>query len=214
MIVLHELRPIGCRSVGGFETKLAGPARSMVCTLAVALVLALVAPVSSRAFTLTKSTLSGGAVATAGTSYRLGATIGEAGAVGVTAGGGFRLIEGFWRPGLSVPSAVGDPIVGPAPTEPGLALLRNEHGGNFPNPFGASTTFRFSVARPSPVAMAVYSAAGRRVRTLLRSDLPAGRHEIEWDGRDDLGRDLGAGVYFGRLEIGAWSESRAILHIR
>jgi hypothetical protein len=214
MIVDHQCRPLRGGTAGGFEIGTAGAARSAIRTLAGAFVLALVVPVPSHAFTLTKSTLSGGAVATAGTSYRLGATVGEAGAVGVTAGGGFRLIEGFWRPGLAVPSAVADPIDGPAPTEPGLALLRNEHGGNFPNPFGASTKLQFSVARPSPVAMTVYSAAGRRVRTLLRSDLPAGRHEIEWDGRDDLGRDLGAGVYFGRLEIGAWSDSRAILHIR
>lgn len=183
-------------------------------TLAGLFVLALALPGSSHPFTLAKETFSGGAGSTAGTSYRLGATVGEAGVVGLTAGGGFNLIEGFWRPGLGVPSAVGDPVAGPEPTEPGLAIRRNALGGNFPNPFGASTTFRFSVARPSPVAMRVYSAAGRCVRTLLTSELPAGSHEIQWDGRDDLGRDIDAGVYFGRLEIGAWSASRAVLHIR
>lgn len=178
------------------------------------LILAPVVADSSHAFTLAKPTTSGGAVSTAGTSYRLGGTLGEAGVVGVIAGGEFRLIEGFWRPGLAVPSAVGDPIVEPPPIVSGLAILRNEHRGNFPNPFGASTTFRFRVAHASPVALTVYGADGRRVRTLLHSGLSAGPHEVRWDGRDDLGRELGAGVYFSRLEIGAWSASRAILRIR
>lgn len=188
-------------------------ARGMFHVLAGALLLAVIPPVA-HAFTLTGATFSGGGISSAGGGYRLGATAGEAGVVGLTSGGSFRLIEGFWRPGLSVPSAVGDPDREGEPSAHEFLRFANEHGGAFPNPFAASTTIRFSVARPSRVGFAIYAADGRHARTLLDSDLPEGRHEVEWDGRDDAGRDLGAGVYFGRLVIGTWSSSHTVLHIR
>ena len=40
---------------------------------------------------------------------------------------------------------------------------------------------------------------GQSVRTLLSSDMAAGRHELTWDGRDDRGIGLASGVYFYRL---------------
>jgi len=39
------------------------------------------------------------------------------------------------------------------------------------------------------------------VRT-LRGDFAAGLNEVMWDGTDDVGRALQAGVYFSRLDIG------------
>jgi hypothetical protein len=182
--------------------------------LAVALGIIVLAADPSRAFTLARPTFSGGAVATTGGSFRLGATLGEAGPVGATAGGGFRLSEGFWHAGAGVVSAVTDPANDPPPGDPGLVQLLNEHAGNAPNPFGPHTTVRFAVAAPSRVELAIFTAEGRRVRTVLDSSLPAGRHQIDWDGRDDAGRELGPGVYFGRLSIGAWSTARAMLRVR
>lgn len=182
--------------------------------LAIALGFVVLAAGPARAFTLARPTFSGGAVATTGGSFRLGATFGEAGPVGVTAGGSFRLSEGFWHGGAGVVSAVTDPANDPLPGDPGLVQFLNEHAGNVPNPFGPHTTVRFSVAAPSRVELAIFTAEGRRVRTVLNSSLPAGRQQIDWDGRDDAGRELGPGVYFGRLNIGAWSASRAMLRVR
>ena len=49
------------------------------------------------------------------------------------------------------------------------------------------------------VEVAVYDLSGRRVRTLVSGRLPAGVESAAWDGRDDTGRDVGAGVYILRL---------------
>jgi hypothetical protein len=47
--------------------------------------------------------------------------------------------------------------------------------------------------------VAVYDARGRAVRTLTAS-VPGGFSRLAvWDGRDDAGRPLPAGVYFFRL---------------
>jgi hypothetical protein len=82
---------------------------------------------------------------------------------------------------------------------------------NVPNPFNPSTVINFDVPSELNEAMSrvtIYDLAGRRVRTLLAQPLPAGHHEIRWNGRDASGRSVASGVYFTRLEVG--SEVRSL----
>ncbi len=79
---------------------------------------------------------------------------------------------------------------------------------NVPNPFNPTTTLRFELPAARHARLAVYDAAGRRLRTLLDADLPAGPHEQRWDGRDESGRPLPSGGFFVRLDAGG--ESRVI----
>jgi hypothetical protein len=71
---------------------------------------------------------------------------------------------------------------------------------NAPNPFARQTTVRFASPRAGSVKLRIFDVAGRVVRTLVDGALPAGRHALTWDGRDDEGRETTAGVYFVRLE--------------
>jgi len=71
----------------------------------------------------------------------------------------------------------------------------------FPNPFNPRTLILYDVPAPGGrVAVRVYSAGGKRVRTLVDRDVAPGRHAIEWDGTDDLGKDVASGVYFSVME--------------
>src|SRR5262249_56760035 len=56
----------------------------------------------------------------------------------------------------------------------------------------------------------VSDVAGRHVRTLMSGVQPAGEHTLAWDGRDDAGGRLNAGVYMLRLDAGGHSETRAL----
>ena len=80
----------------------------------------------------------------------------------------------------------------------------------FPNPFYKSTTVVLSLREQGPASVRVYDVAGRTVRTLLNSVQPAGERVLAWDGRDDSGTPLGAGVYMLRLEAGGHRETRAV----
>jgi hypothetical protein len=72
---------------------------------------------------------------------------------------------------------------------------------NAPNPVRAGTMIRFGLPEPGPVTLTVYSAAGRLVRRVLDARaLGAGYHETTWDGTDDAGRRVAAGIYTYRLE--------------
>ncbi|MBN1824721.1 MAG: hypothetical protein JW958_00560 [Candidatus Eisenbacteria bacterium] len=95
-----------------------------------------------------------------------------------------------------------------------LPAPRTALGENRPNPFNPLTAIRFTLAREGRASVTIYDPAGRRVRTLLSGALPAGDHEAVWDGRDDRGRDVAAGVYFCRLDAGDARMSRKMVLLR
>jgi len=75
-----------------------------------------------------------------------------------------------------------------------FALLQNA-----PNPFNTATTIPFHLPRDTQVELEIYSAAGQKVRTLLRGEVSGGQTALTWDGRDDFGQEVAGGVYFYRL---------------
>lgn len=71
-----------------------------------------------------------------------------------------------------------------------LALKQNS-----PNPFNPTTRIEFSLAQPGYADLSIYDLAGRRVATLQQSNLDAGDHFVDWDGRNDSGARVASGNY-------------------
>jgi hypothetical protein len=84
---------------------------------------------------------------------------------------------------------------------------------NYPNPFSGATTIQFALPQSEQVEVTVYDALGRRVATLVDQELPAGRHEVTWDGRT-LSSPLSSGVYFYRLQAGDFTATRRMTLVR
>ena len=59
----------------------------------------------------------------------------------------------------------------------------------------------------------VYDLLGRPVRTLWDGPRPSGTHRLGWDGRNDAGQTVAAGVYFARLEAGGQGHSHKLLKL-
>jgi subtilisin family serine protease len=70
---------------------------------------------------------------------------------------------------------------------------------NVPNPFNPSTTIHFDLVTATAVDLLIYDVSGRLVRTLVNYRMPRGEHQFEWDGLNDRGVRVTAGVYFYRL---------------
>jgi hypothetical protein len=85
---------------------------------------------------------------------------------------------------------------------------------NRPNPFSARTTIRFDLAQREPVTLRVYDVTGRVVRTLAGGEFAAGSHAVDWDGRDESGSPVQAGLYFCRLDAGAAHGTRRMVLAR
>jgi hypothetical protein len=49
------------------------------------------------------------------------------------------------------------------------------------------------------VRLGIYDVAGRRVRSLIDDQLPAGTMRVHWDGKDQAGNAARTGMYFARL---------------
>ncbi|MGH7725363.1 MAG: hypothetical protein ACREOU_08040 [Candidatus Eiseniibacteriota bacterium] len=129
---------------------------------------------------------------------------------GVPPGSGLRMALDrdrdtyFDRDELDAGSNPADPASTPAnvAVDPGAdgAIGRISLAGGAPNPFGAlGTTIRFEMPRAGIASLEVYDAAGRRVAKVYEGHLPAGPGRLLWTGRDDDGREVGAGLYFYRL---------------
>jgi hypothetical protein len=85
---------------------------------------------------------------------------------------------------------------------------------NYPNPFNPSTTIPFALSSPALVRVQVYDVLGQRVRTLMNGPTPAGYHSLVWNGRNDLGDQAAAGLYFYLLEAGSVRQSRKMLLVK
>ena len=98
----------------------------------------------------------------------------------------------------------------------------------YPNPFRCKATIKFEIRNPksetnsklqnskSQNILRIYDATGRLVKSFplaTRYSLLA-TSSIEWDGDDDQGKVLPAGVYFCRLEADDFKTTKKIVKLR
>ena len=75
--------------------------------------------------------------------------------------------------------------------------------GNYPNPFNPSTRIYYIVdSSESDIRISILDLLGREVRVLYQGVSDVGYYEINWDGSDDDGYQLGSGIYFFNGRIG------------
>lgn len=87
-------------------------------------------------------------------------------------------------------------------------------GAARPNPARGSAQVTLAIGTPGAVELSVFSADGRRVRTLVDEVRQAGAVRVAWDGRDGAGRELANGVYFFRLVAGGEVQTERVVLAR
>jgi hypothetical protein len=92
----------------------------------------------------------------------------------------------------------GDKFTGVEDSEPALITSYNLEQ-NYPNPFNPSTVITYSLPFTSVVNLVVYNILGETVKTLVSSEMTAGRHSVNWNGEDNSGAKVSSGVYFYEL---------------
>ncbi|MCU0608070.1 MAG: proprotein convertase P-domain-containing protein [Candidatus Edwardsbacteria bacterium] len=101
----------------------------------------------------------------------------------------------------------GGPVERPLPVRTELFYGR-------PNPLRDHTVISYQLDAPGRASLKVYNAAGQLVRTLEDGQRGAGRHSVRWDGRDDRGAAVSAGVYLYRLDAGGASRTSKLVVVR
>ena len=85
-----------------------------------------------------------------------------------------------------------------------FSLLQNR-----PNPFNPVTTIGYTLPEAGDVRLTIYTVTGQRVGILVSAHQAAGRYEVVWDGNR-----FANGVYFYRLEAGAFVQTQRMLLLK
>ncbi len=103
-------------------------------------------------------------------------------------------------------------ILSYSPTAPRLAEIERSSfslGNNYPNPFNPVTSIRFSIPVFGSAVLRVYDNIGREVATLVNGNLEPGEHEVTFDAAN-----FPSGVYFYKLQSGAYSEIKKMVLVK
>jgi hypothetical protein len=80
---------------------------------------------------------------------------------------------------------------------------------NYPNPFNPSTVIGYRLPVNSDVTLKVFDLLGREVATLVDEFKPAGKYEVEFNGKD-----LSSGIYFYTIQAGSFTKTEKMILLK
>jgi len=85
---------------------------------------------------------------------------------------------------------------------------------NWPNPFNPSTEISFTLPRAANIKLKIYNILGQSVIDLVDGFYEAGTHSKSWNGKDSKGKFVSTGIYFYRLNVGQYTETRKMVLLK
>jgi len=87
---------------------------------------------------------------------------------------------------------------------PAAGTNTNIEAWNSPNPFNPETKISYRLPKDSYVKLTIYNIQGQKVKLLVNEHQSAGTRGVIWDGRDENGGKVASGIYFYRIQAGAY----------
>ena len=78
----------------------------------------------------------------------------------------------------------------------------------------AVTTVWYKTARTGLVTINLYTLDGRLVKTLVDENISAGKHSVQWDGKNDSYDTVSSGIYLLHISAPGYKETKKICVIR
>ena len=100
-------------------------------------------------------------------------------------------------------------IVAPATLPDQITLAQN-----YPNPFNPNTTFSYELPEEEFVMIAVFDMRGNRVATLVNERQDPGVRSYRWNGTNDNGHGVAAGVYIYTIQAGNFRQSKKMILLK
>ena len=85
---------------------------------------------------------------------------------------------------------------------------------NYPNPFNPTTQIRYALPEQSMVVLMIYDMLGREVRALVNDTQDAGYRIALWNGTNDHGRPVGAGMYIYTIRANDFYEVKKMILLK
>ena len=85
---------------------------------------------------------------------------------------------------------------------------------NFPNPFNPRTTIHYELPNQELVQIIIFNLLGHQVKRLVYGFRGAGVNSIVWDGTNDHGQPVSAGIYIYQLQAGGFLQTRKMILLK
>jgi len=85
---------------------------------------------------------------------------------------------------------------------------------NHPNPFNPITTIRYDLPENGPVSIIIYDLMGREIKTLVKQVSAPGRYSVNWNGRNQFGKQIASGMYFYRMETPEFQSVKKLIFLK
>lgn len=89
---------------------------------------------------------------------------------------------------------------------------------NYPNPFNAGTTISFDIPDQNgeelEASIEIFDLKGRLINILWHGTVKAGHYQVYWNGTDLQGTMAASGIFFYRLRVGDFSETKRMVMLK
>jgi len=75
---------------------------------------------------------------------------------------------------------------------------------NYPNPFNPETTLHYYLPKQSFVNISIYDMFGREIKNLIKTTQEMGQWSIKWNATNNDGKIVSGGIYFYKIQAGAY----------
>lgn len=80
---------------------------------------------------------------------------------------------------------------------------------NYPNPFNSLTKIKFDLPHNSAVELKIYNVLGQLITTIINEEKPKGFYEVDYNATE-----LSSGMYYYRIQLGEYSETKKMILLR
>ena len=84
----------------------------------------------------------------------------------------------------------------------------------YPNPFNNSVTIPFEISSPLNSSIIIFNLLGQKITEFPIDHLGVGKHLIKWNGENQFGHDVGAGIYFAQFDIKSSSHYQKLIYLK
>ena len=95
----------------------------------------------------------------------------------------------------------------------GLTLTYNLYNA-YPNPFNPVTTLKYDLSKDEWVTITIYDLLGNVVNNLVNGNQSSGYKSVQWNGTNDQGHPVSAGVYLYSIEAGEFRKTKKMILLK
>ena len=85
---------------------------------------------------------------------------------------------------------------------------------NYPNPFNPITTIRYDLLEANNVTISIHDIMGKVVKKLINTNQTSGYKTVEWNGTNDIGEIVSAGMYFYSIKTSTFIQTKKMILLK